>query len=173
MGSLTSAFTIIGQFCIMSFGVKGGRMLMRVSAAKMRNTFHSLASKKNIHDMGTFSRATVLESKVQYLAGAGIFCFAKLSAEEAVESGETLPVIEAVEDVTETKATEEEAAQKLEDEKVAAENARMAAEEAKLVAEKAAQAEQARIAEETAARETLQKYSAAAVVIVSFLLLLK
>merc|ERR1711942_260046 len=167
----------------MSVGVKGGSMLVRVSAAKMRNTFHSLAAKKNIPDMGTFSRATVLESKIQYLAGAGIFCFAKLSAEEAVESGETLPVIEAVEDVKETKATEEAAAQKLEDEKaaaaeaeakVAAENARLAAEEAKLVAEKAAQEEQARIAEETAARETLQKYSAAAAVaIVSSLLLLK
>merc|ERR1719376_1287589 len=124
----------------MALGLKGGRMLVKLSAAKagtMRNSFHSLASKKKVLDTERFSKAHIVANPLPYIAGAGIFCFAKLSAEEA-----------AVEDVVPTesskaaeeaiKATEEEAAKKLEEEKEAAEKA-AAAESARLAAKEAAE----------------------------------
>ena len=102
----------------MALGLKGGRMLVKLSAAKagtMRNTFHSLTSKRNVLETDKFSKAHLLSSPLQYLSGAGIFCFAKLSAEEAaVEEVVTTESSKEAEEAI--KATKEETAKKLEEE---------------------------------------------------------
>ena len=171
----------------MTLGIQGSKMLLRLSAAKkgaMRNTVHYLQSNKIAHETRNFLKSQKLDNNLHYIAGAAIFCFAKLSAEEAIlEGGEMTVTAEEPNKVTDE---EEEATQDIEDEKEAVKEANLTT-EAKLVTEEAVTAENARVAAEeeetneavikedgTFAREQLQKYTvAAAVVIVSSLLLLK
>ena len=171
----------------MTLGIQGSKMLLRLSTAKigpMRNTVHYLQSNKIAHETRNYSKTKKSGNNLYYIAGAAIFCFAELSAEEAIlEGGDVTVTAEEPKKVTDT---EEEATEDIEDEKSAVteanvsteaklgKNETIAEEKAGVAAEEEETNEAVIIGEGTFAREQLQKYTvAAAVVIVSSLLLLK
>jgi hypothetical protein len=163
----------------------------------MRKSLHTSASRKRAIEMAVSTKSqafAMLQKKVKMplLAGVGVFCFTRISAEEAVaeevskeetvtvekeesaavETEEASAIESAKIAAEEVAAAEAAAAQKVAAEKAAAE--KIAAEEAEAAriatekaaaAEKAAEAEKAKIAEEGAARDTWEKAKTAGLVV--------